>query len=223
MKDNASAYSSNIYDQSIVNTLPYYTEYAKQIIDLVDKAGFADINWLDTGCGTGTLASLAFAHRKDIHFTLCDPSEGMLNEAKAKLGEDNISYINCVSQDLNFDNEFDVVTAVQCHHYLDKEQRALATKKCYDALKDKGIYITFENIRMSTEESDKIALDRWTDFIRQNFQDEEKVRNHVARRGTEVHPITVAEHIRLLEECGFTSVNLLWTSYLQAGFWAIKN
>ena len=30
------------------------------------------------------------------------------------------------------------------------------------------------------------------------------------------------EHIKLLRECGFRSVDLLWTSYLQAGFWAVK-
>ncbi len=223
MKDNSSAYNSNVYDQSIVNTLPYYSEYFKQIIDLVDKTGFKDIKWLDTGCGTGTLAQLVLTHRKDVAFTLCDPSENMLEEAKAKLSDSGISYINKCSQELNFKDEFDVVTAVQCHHYLDKEQREQATRNCFNALKDKGIFITFENIRMSTEESDRIALDRWTDFIRQNFQDEEKVRNHVARRGVEVHPITIEEHLELLKKCGFTSVNLLWTSYLQAGFWAIKN
>ena len=223
MKDNSSAYDSSVYDKNIVNTLPYYSEYSKQIIDLVDKAGFKSVKWLDTGCGTGTLASLVYSSREDVEFTLCDPSAQMLEIAGSKLAGKPVSFINKCSQELDFSNEFDVVTAVQCHHYLDMATREVATRKCYEAFKDKGIYITFENIRMSTEESDKIALDRWTDFIRQSFQDEEKVRTHVARRGVEVHPITICEHIELLKKCGFTSVNLLWTSYLQAGFWAIKN
>jgi hypothetical protein len=33
--DNRSAYDSNIYDEHIVNVLPYYREYHDQIIDLV--------------------------------------------------------------------------------------------------------------------------------------------------------------------------------------------
>ena len=45
---------------------------------------------------------------------------------------------------------------------------------------------------------------------------------HKERRGTEVFPITVEEHLSLLKKCGFRSVNLLWASYLQAGFWAVK-
>ena len=198
MTDNSSAYNASVYDQSIVNTLPYYTEFFKQITDLIDKSGKTGISWLDTGCGTGTLAQIVLSQREDVSFTLC-------------------------SQELDFKDRFDVVTVVQCHHYLQPKERELATRKCFEALKDKGIYITFENIRMSTEESDRIALGRWTDFIRTNFRDEEKVRKHVARRGTEVHPITIEEHLALLRKCGFTSVNLLWTSYLQAGFWAIKN
>ena len=226
MTDNSSAYNACVYDQSIINTLPYYTEFFKQITDLVEKSGKTDISWLDTGCGTGTMACNVLSQRKDVAFTLCDPSENMLEEAKAKLSAKtsiDITYINKCSQELDFTNRFDVITAVQCHHYLQPDEREVATRKCFEALKDNGIYITFENIRMSTEESDRIALDRWTDFIRTNFQDEEKVRKHVARRGTEVHPITIEEHLALLRKCGFKSVNLLWTSYLQAGFWAIKN
>ena len=222
--DNKSAYDSGVYDQNITNTLPYYAEYHKQITDLVAKMGFDGILWLDTGCGTGTLADIALASPslKDTSFTLCDPSENMLAEAKAKLKRPEIRYLNCSSQELGFDREFEVVTAVQCHHYLMPGEREEATRRCYRALKEGGVYITFENIRMSTEESDRIAMLRWTDFIRKNFKDEERVRKHTARRGTEVHPITIEEHLDLLRKCGFKSVNLLWVSYLQAGFWAIK-
>lgn len=222
MIDNRSAYNANVYDENIVKTLPYYTEFHRQIIDLIQKAGFKDFSWLDTGCGTGTLASNVLLIRQDVSFTLCDPSAHMLEEAKRKLKENGITYINAATQDLDFEGEFDVVTAVQCHHYLRPAQREEATHRCFRALKKNGIYVTFENIRMSTEKSDGIALDRWTDFIRSNFKDEKRVKNHIDRRGTEVHPITIEEHLRLMRKCGFESVNLLWMSYLQVGFWAIK-
>ena len=52
--------------------------------------------------------------------------------------------------------------------------------------------------------------------------DAEEVKRHIDRRGVEVFPITIEEHLTLLKKCGFTSVNVLWTSFLQAGFWAIK-
>ena len=84
------------------------------------------------------------------------------------------------------------------------------------------MFITFENIRMSTDDSDAIALNRWTRFLDEHGNNEEDVQMHRNRRGIEVFPITIEEHINILRKCGFTSVDLLWASYLQAGFWAIK-
>ena len=50
MKDNRSAYNSNIYDDRIINVLPYYREYHGQIMDLVKAMGYKEPDWLDTGC-----------------------------------------------------------------------------------------------------------------------------------------------------------------------------
>lgn len=112
MNDNKSAYNSGIYDKNIVSTLPYYREYHNQIIDLVKAIGIKDIEWLDTGCGTGTLASRVFESRDDVRFTLCDPSEQMLEIAKNKLAGRDIRTFTVPSQMMTFDSEFDVVTAV---------------------------------------------------------------------------------------------------------------
>ena len=222
MKDNKSAYNSNVYDENIVSTLPYYREYHNQIIDLVRAMGMHDIDWLDTGCGTGTLASRVFDCRDDVRFTLCDPSEQMLDIAKNKLFGREVRTYSISSQNLSFDSAFDVVTAVQCHHYLKPEERKTAVGNCFRALKSRGIFVTFENIRMTTEESDKIALKRWEIFLSEHLKDPEVVKMHIERRGVEVFPVTIEEHIKLLREAGFKTVDVLWTSYLQAGFWAMK-
>ena len=225
MKDNKSSYNSSIYDENITNVLPYYTEYHAQVIDVAkmissDKEG--SIKWLDTGCGTGTLALRALGEIPDIAFTLCDPSEGMLEVAKEKLGGKNISFNNVTSDALTYENEFDIVTAIQSHHYYDIETRDIAVKKCYRALKNDGIFVTFENIRMSTEESDAIALNRWGQFLSDHGWTPEEVKAHQARRGVEMFPITIEQHLEMLKNAGFKSVDILWVSYMQAGFWAIK-
>ena len=222
MNDNKSAYNAGIYDEHIVNVLPYYAEYHKQVIDVAINMGFEAPQWLDTGCGTGTLAAKALEVMPDARFTLCDPSEKMLAQAKEKLQNQNIRFLNVPSDRLEFSNEFDVVTAIQSHHYFDEAGRELAVKNCYRALKDGGAFITFENIRMDTDESDAIALKRWIRYLEEHGNAPEDVRMHIERRGVEVFPITIEKHIELLKKAGFSSVNVLWASYLQAGFWAIK-
>ena len=160
--------------------------------------------------------------RNDVRFTLCDPSQKMLAEAKEKLAGKGVEFINISSQELTFESEYDVVTAVQSHHYLRRDERIEAIKKCYRALRAGGVFVSFENIRMSTVESDAISLSRRAQFLADHGNTEEDVQMHIDRRGVEVFPITIEEHIKLLRECGFKSADLLWTSYLQAGFWAVK-
>lgn len=144
MKDNLSSYTSNDYDSRINSVLPYYTEFHNQILDLAECLDLSRTNWLDTGCGTGNLAQKVLKKFDTVDLVLCDPSEAMLEKSKNKLKEyKNVKYVNLASQELGFNNEFDIVTAVQAHHYLDSGQRAKATQRCFNALKDDGVYITF--------------------------------------------------------------------------------
>jgi tRNA (cmo5U34)-methyltransferase len=48
------------------------------------------------------------------------------------------------------------------------------------------------------------------------------VRSHSARYNTEYFPITIKEHLELLDKTGFAACELFWHSYMQSGFYAIK-
>ena len=222
MQDNASAYNAGAYDGHITSVLPYYAAYHEQIIDLVRALGRPAPDWLDTGCGTGTLALRALEAVPGARLTLCDPSEKMLDEARKKLAGRDVRYLGVPSDGLPFEASFDVVTAVQCHHYYQPEGRERAVRRCCRALRESGVFIAFENVRMSDGESDGIALRRWIAFMEAHGIQPEEIRMQLERRGTEVHPITIEAHLGLLKRCGFRSVNLLWASCLQAGFWALK-
>lgn len=224
MNDNKSSYNSFEYDGKINRTLPYYEEFHKQVIDVIRVLNFNQVKWLDTGCGTGMTARKALEElgEMDIDFTLCDISNEMLSIAKGILGDSGITYRNISSQELDYSEQFDVVTAIQCHHYLSKTERKTAVEKCYNALKENGIFIAFENIRLENDEADLIAVKRWKNYMISNGKTQQEVLEHAGRRGKAVFPITVTEHLELLKNSGFQCVELLWFSYMQAGFFAIK-
>ena len=118
--DNKSAFSVNQYDDNVRKVIPFYDEIHKQVLDLVQVYfGDKSISALDTGCGTGNFGLRACQLPNISKLMLCDPSEKMLSDAKKKLEGYNCKFSCIGSENLNFDEEFDLVTAIQSHHYFE--------------------------------------------------------------------------------------------------------
>lgn len=225
--DDLTKFVPEYYEKNIYKTIPHYTKFQKETIDLVRTTN-PDCNiWLDTGCGTGSLMEIAFRIFNKCSFYLNDPSEDMLQYAKARLSKyptGSFSFFNYTTADLPTTEvpECDVITAIQSHHYMNPEERTKATKKCYDMLKNGGTFITFENTAPSSENGISVATDRLRRFQLENGKEAIDIENNLKRYDTAYFPITISEHLKMLKECGFKTVELFWASYLQAGFYAIK-
>jgi tRNA (cmo5U34)-methyltransferase len=226
MTDNSTPYLSSSYDIQVRRTIPYYDVFIEEAIEIVGAINPSPEVWLDTGCGTGNLVQPALERFKDTRFLLADPSKGMIDISSRKfLSQKRVSIVGiCPTQDLqDMDMEKpDVITALQCHHYMDRDNRAKATEVCYNILDNNGVFISFENISPFTEEGIKYGKQRWFDFQVSQGRGETEVGNHLERFGREYFPVNVEEHIELLRGCGFRVVEILWLSYMQAGFYCIK-
>lgn len=121
--DNTTPMHSGDYDNEINKTIPFYSELFEQTFDVIEQCGFSSFNWLDLGCGTGNLEELALERFAEAQFVLVDPSENMLKIAKEKLNNDKCQYVCCSSYDITYDSAFEVVTAIQSHHYMHEEER----------------------------------------------------------------------------------------------------
>lgn len=226
MNDNTTFHFAGEYDLKIEQTIPCYSLFHEETIQMVRLFNPIPESWLDTGCGTGTMAFKAMPYYSNTRFVLADPSEEMLAIARNKLSnalESSFSFLQSATQEINHPSEnYDVITAIQSHHYLDYSTRVEATNNCYRMLKEGGIYITFENIRPTSYPGISLGLSRWKSFQINRGKSEAEAENHVKRFDKEYFPITIEEHLKILREAGFTSVEILWASYMQAGFYAIK-
>lgn len=222
MNDNATPLSANEYDAEINKTIPNYSSFYEQTIDVVEQCGYASIRWLDLGCGTGTLEGVALKHFPDAHFVLVDPSQKMLDQAKEKLAAYKVDYLCGKSTDINYEKEFEVVTAIQSHHYMSVEERALAVEKAFRALKKNGIFVCFENVIPDDDAIKKRELLRWGRYQQRQGKTAEEALAHNARCGVNYFPLTVQQHIDLLKKTGFQYVHVFWISYMQMGIYAIK-
>lgn len=222
--DNSTPHLSSNYDEQVRNIIPYYDYFHIETINLIKSTYTNPRIWLDTGCGTGSLIEKALDRFKETTFIMADPSPEMLIVAKNKLGNnDLIKFLDPIgTQDIDLRFKVNVITAIQAHHYLTKQVREKATQVCFNLLEDKGIYVTFENIRPFSQEAIKLEKDYWTNFQLSKGKDINSVNKHMERFDSEYFPITVEEHLKTLRVCGFKIVELFWYSYMQAGFYGIK-
>jgi len=222
MRDNKTSQSASEYDANVSKTIPYYRLFHEETIKLVKACGVEAGSWLDTGCGTGNFILKAKEHFPGIAFIAADPANNMLEIAKEKLAGMDVPCLLAGTEELSQKGQFSVITAILAHHYLDEMMRKKATQNCYAMLKPGGVYVAFETVRPATEAGTKIGLQRWRDAQVANGKSVDSADKHVSRYGTELLPITIQSHLDLLKETGFSTVEILWVSGLQAGFYAIK-
>ena len=109
------------------------------------------------------------------------------------------------------------------HHYMSEVERLVAVKRMYDALKEGGIFISFENAIPDREKVKKQELLRWGRYQQRQGKTEAEALAHNARCGTSYFPITVLQHVQLLRDTGFNEVQVFWYSYMQMGVYAFKS
>lgn len=222
MGDKTSSINAMEYDENINSTIPFYNEFHNQTIDVVKNMEYRQINWLDIGCGTGTLTAKAAETFQDAYFLLVDPSAEMIEQAKKNMQGKRADFRLASSIELYYVNHFQVVTAIQAHHYMKKEERKKALANIYQALQPGGIFIGFENVLPESEFLKAFELKRWGNYQLRMGKSEQEVETHKSRCGRNYFPLTVPEHIKLLTDAKFQYVNVFWRSYMQMGIYAIK-
>ena len=88
-RGNKSAFDSGEYDRKIKQTLPYYDVFYKEVIELVKTLHHSPVTWLDIGCGTGKMGSIAFETVELEKFVFCDASDEMIRIAKERFSRPN--------------------------------------------------------------------------------------------------------------------------------------
>lgn len=222
MRQNSTPFDVVEYDKQIKRTLPFYEEMVQQIIDVARLLDLRSLQWLDVGCGTGKLARTALENFNIKKMVCIDVEKEMLEKAEKFCNDGKVEFLQCDVMELPYQGMFDIVTAVQVNHYFKKAGRITAIKNCYEALKENGIYITFENFAPDSEDGTRLYLERWKQFQIANGKTEEETALHIKRYGQNYFPISILESTGLLKHCGFRMVEILWVSYMQVGILARK-
>jgi tRNA (cmo5U34)-methyltransferase len=226
---SATSFIPEVYDNVVRQVMPFYDVIQSEIIDIVRTVKPDVKQWLDTGCGTGTMVEIALRSFPNTTFTITDPTELMLKRAIDRLKtfpEKQVRFLPPTPTEGLLAHKDalkpQVITAILCHHYYNREQRRTATKVCYQLLDASGVFISVENIMPDTSIGTQLGIERWKRFQIEHGRTSITAEKHTARFNSEYFPIKVYEHLELLKETGFQTVELFWRSHIQAGFYAIK-
>ncbi len=223
ISDNSTPNNAAEYDFKVLKDIPYYEALQTEVIEFSRSYKKNYAVWLDTGCGTGSLGSRITGKSLAKKLILSDPSPKMLEIAKERNPEKGTEFYNSRTQDLQLeDNSVDIITAIQAHHYGSRDERKAATTNCYRMLVNNGLYITSEHYYPGSEKSKEIFLRYWMNHQIMMGKSEEEAVNHLKRFNKEYFPISIDDHIKLYNETGFTSIEILWKSYMQIAFVMIK-
>lgn len=222
MNDHTTAFNAEEYDKKIKMALPFYEDFFNQISDIINTQFHSLVSWLDIGCGTGKMEEVAFNKCNTKRLVATDISKEMTEMTSERFSDKNIEVITSSIEDLNLSEKFDVITSVQVFHYLQKQKRIEAIKKCFDLLNDNGILISFENFAPNSETSKKIFLERWKAYQQSQGKSANEANKHISRYNKGYFPITIEEHLKVFRKCGFKYVDVFWVSNMQVGIMGIK-
>ncbi|MEY8525087.1 class I SAM-dependent methyltransferase [Lachnospiraceae bacterium 38-10] len=139
-----------------------------------------------------------------------------------KIFNHNAEFCVCDVQELVYMDEFNVITAIQVNHYLRIDERRIALKKCYEALKDNGVFISFENFAPFTNLGKYVYLEKWKKYQMKQGKSFEECQKHINRYKKDYFPISLSENLEQMRNCEFQAVEILWLSNMQVGLWGIK-
>jgi tRNA (cmo5U34)-methyltransferase len=219
VSDNTTPHKATDYEREVEKTIPFHAELIAQAIEVGIASHVHPKRWLDTGAGPGRLTQ-KLLELAQTEAWIADPSEAML--ALAKRHNPSLPaerFILAPSEALPDIGPFDVITAVQSHHYGSRDR---AVARCYDLLEPNGVFIAFENVRAETAIGHGIQRTRWAAWQRAQGRDAETVQRHMAREDSQFFPIRPSEHLALYAKAGFRVVELFFRAYGQAGFYAVK-
>lgn len=139
---NYDHYSSNKYDQDIVNSIPFHKDIHEEILKFIRKSYKADKKYhiLDLGVGTGITSKLIQNELPKAEFDLNDFSEKMLAGAKKKFGK-SARYILGDYSKIKFDSKYDMIISVIGIHHQNNKGKENLFKKIYSLLKPDGVFI----------------------------------------------------------------------------------
>ena len=202
------------YDDLRRRLIPCFDAFYGTALGVIaDWAVGAPLDVLDLGAGTGLFAAMVRAEQPVQRLCLLDGSAAMLDQARARFGEDPV--LTCRVADMetaDLEGPWDlVISALAIHHLPDAGKRALY-RRIHGALKPGGLFVNAEQVAGPNPVADARYGRIWLDQIRAlGVSDAEIARAQDRMAFDQCAP--VGDQLCWLEEAGFADVDVSFKAW----------
>lgn len=210
--------TANDYDQARKRLVPQFDDFYAAALRELRFPDDAPLHVLDLGAGTGLFSDMVARRFVRAHITLIDISPGMMDRARARLGEgERFSYRVADLAGVRLPKPVDaVISALAIHHLSDDDKSALYAR-AYQSLRPGGIFVNAEQVAGPSAVLQQRMHWNWLADARALGASEAEIGQALVRM-REDRPATLETQLDWLRRIGFAEVDCVWKRGMFAVF-----
>ncbi len=210
------------YDEIIRKTLVDYDDMIEALINAIPSQESPRV--LDLGCGTGNISKKLLERFSDARVTCLDISEVMIEKAKVKLADyDNIEYVIGDFTIIDIIDNYDaIISSLALHHIPTIDEKREMYQHIFDALNTDGVFYNADVIKANSEYNQQLNERISNQYMIDQGVSTDIMDNHKQKQEDNDVPITLVEHLKLLEDVGFKNIDVIWKHYSNAVYGGTK-
>jgi tRNA (cmo5U34)-methyltransferase len=215
---------ASVFDDMLSRSVPYYKDVLKLTTDFALEYLNENARVYDLGCSTAsTLISIANHTKLPLKLIGIDNSKAMLKRAKKKSKAFGHK-IKFIENDIfNIDlKKSNLIISNYTLQFIRPLQREKLVKKIYDSLEPGGIFIFSEKIISSEKKLNKIYIDKYYEYKKQQGYSEFEIAQKREALENVLIPYTYEENKKMILEAGFGHFDCIFKWINFATFIAIK-
>ena len=218
---------AEVFDDMLNRSVPFYQETQRMIGELAQDFATGGSNIYDLGCSTGT--TLVFLDKllpPDISFVGIDSSQDMLDQARKKLNEHNVSRgCRLVCMDLNQEvpvGNASVVIMNLTLQFIRPLYRKRVVESIARGINEGGCFILIEKVLSIDSTLNRLFIKYYYDFKRRQGYDDLEIAQKREALENVLIPYRPEENRALLLESGFKECDTFFKWYNFCGMLALK-
>jgi tRNA (cmo5U34)-methyltransferase len=203
---------AGMYDASRRRLIPPLESFYRTAVAALRLGSRRPERVLDLGAGTGMLGAFIRAEFPQAQLTLLDGAPRMLAQARAKLGEDGITYLEADLMDPLPPGPWDAIVSALAIHHLPDAHKVDVYRRVRAALAPGGVFVNAEHVAAPSPALEA-EYDRWHEARARAAGSDDAEWAHAVRMMAHDERATVEQQLAWLRDSGFLHADCLLKEY----------